>query len=88
MLMLCYLADSGLSYRQYQDGTLSADEFRHTASFLSLSKVPSVVGGISGTAVGFVLGTLLLPGAGSVVGSVIGGLAGGLLGDRSTLGAY
>lgn len=83
--MLCYLADSGLSYRHYQEGTISADEFRHTASFLSLSKVPSVVGGISGTAVGFVLGSMLMPGAGSVVGSVLGGLAGGLIGDRASL---
>ena len=86
--MLCYLADSGLSYRQYQEGALSADEFRHTASFLSLSKVPSVVGGISGTAVGFVIGSLILPGAGSVVGSVLGGLAGGLLGDKASLASY
>ncbi|CDW75795.1 UNKNOWN [Stylonychia lemnae] len=88
VLMICYLADAGLSYRQYQEGVISSEEFRHTSSFLSLSKVPSVLGGISGTAVGFVLGSMLLPGAGSVLGSVIGGLAGGLIGDRTSLAPY
>jgi len=47
-----------------------------------------VLGGISGTAVGFVLGSMILPGAGSVLGSVLGGLAGGLIGDRTSLAPY
>lgn len=39
-------------------------------------------------ALGFTLGTMLLPGVGSLIGSVVGGLAGGLAGDKYMLRSY
>lgn len=47
-----------------------------------------MVGGAGGVAIGFALGTLLLPGVGGLIGSVVGGLAGGFAGDKIMLASY
>ena len=86
--MLCYMADSGLSYRNYLEGKISGSQFWTTTSLLSLSTIEGLLGGVGGTAVGFALGNAVLPGIGGVVGSIIGGVAGSLAGDNVMLSSY
>lgn len=86
--MLCYMADSGLSYRNYLEGKISGSQFWTTTSLLSLSTVQGLLGGVGGTAVGFALGNAILPGIGGVVGSLIGGVSGCLAGDNVMLSSY
>lgn len=88
MLILCYIADCGLSYRDFLEGKIPASQFLATTSLLSLSTVQGLLGGLGGTAVGFAFGNALLPGIGGVVGSVVGGLAGNLVGDQVMLSSY
>lgn len=88
VIMLCYLADSGLSYRNYLEGKISGSQFWTTTSLMSLSTVEGLIGGIGGTAVGFALGNAFLPGIGGLIGSVFGGLSGTLVGDNIMLSSY
>jgi len=86
--MLCYIAECGLNYRRFTQGKISPAEFYTTTALLSLTTLQGLLGGAGGTAVGFALGTMLLPGIGGIVGSVVGGLAGGFVGDKLMLSSY
>lgn len=88
VIMLCYLSDSGLNYRNYLEGKISGAQFWTQTSLLSLSTIEGLLGGVGGTAVGFALGNTLLPGIGGILGSVVGGLAGSFAGDNVMLSSY
>ena len=85
VIAFAYMADSGLNYRRYRMGKISPKNFWSQTSLLSLTTLEGLAGGAGGVALGFALGTLLLPGLGGVIGTMIGGVAGGLAGDRLML---
>jgi hypothetical protein len=85
VLTFVYIADSGLNYRRYLKGYISASEFWTQTSLLSLTTLEGLAGGAGGLALGFTIGTMLLPGVGSLIGTVVGGLAGGFAGDKLML---
>lgn len=88
MLAFVYIAESGLNYRRYLRGDISPTQFWTTTSLLSLTTAEGLLGGAGGVAIGFALGTMLLPGVGGLIGSVVGGLAGGFAGDKVMLRSY
>jgi hypothetical protein len=88
VLAFVYIAESGLNYRRYLDGAISPSQFWSQTSLLSLTTLEGLIGGAGGLALGFALGTLLLPGVGGLIGSVVGGLAGGFAGDKIMLKNY
>ena len=85
VIAFAYMADSGLNYRRYRMGKISPQNFWSQTSLLSLTTLEGLAGGAGGVALGFALGTLLLPGLGGIIGTMIGGVAGGLAGDRLML---
>ena len=85
VIAFAYMADSGLNYRRYRMGKISPKNFWRQTSLLSLTTLEGLAGGAGGVALGFALGTLLLPGIGGIIGTMIGGVAGGLAGDRLML---
>jgi hypothetical protein len=88
VIAFAYIADSGLNYRRYLSGRISASQFWTQTSLLSLTTLEGLAGGAGGVALGFALGTLILPGVGSLIGSVVGGLAGGYAWDKLMLNNY
>lgn len=63
-------------------------EFWRRQGLNSVGTVGSLAGGSGGAAAGFALGTLFLPGVGSVIGAVVGGIAGGFAGEKLTKKFY
>ena len=88
MLAFVYMAESGLNYRRYIRGDISPTEFWTSTSLISLTTAEGLLGGAGGVAIGFALGTMLMPGVGGLIGSVVGGLAGGFAGDKLMLRSY
>ena len=85
MIGFVYLAESGLNYRRYLQGRISPSKFWSQTSLLSLSTLEGLVGGAGGVALGFTIGSMILPGVGSLIGSVVGAIAGGFAGDKYML---
>ena len=54
----------------------------------SVTVMSSSVAGSGGAAAGFAIGTMFMPGVGSVIGAVVGGIAGGLVGEKLSAKAY
>ena len=63
-------------------------EFWSQTSLLSLSTVDGLVGGVGGTALGFALGNMVIPGVGGLLGGLVGGLTGGITGDKIMMSNY
>ena len=83
-----YTAQTGLNYRRLKKGQIDKKEFWHRMRLNSVTTVGSLAVGSGGAAAGFALGTVLLPGVGSIVGAVVGGIAGGFAGERWSAKAY
>ena len=61
-------------YRRYKHGKLSKDEFLDNLKANTVHKLTSLVLGGGGLTIGYALGTLILPGVGSLVGALVGGI--------------
>lgn len=85
VLAFVYMADSGLNYRRYVQGKISARQFWTKTSLLSLNTIEGLAGGAGGLALGFTIGSMLMPGIGSLIGSLVGALAGDYVGDKIML---
>ena len=83
-----FTARTGLNYRQYKKGTIAKKEFWRRFKLNSVTTLSSMAAGSGGAAAGFALGTVLMPGVGSILGAVMGGLAGGLAGEKLSSKAY
>lgn len=82
------MADSGLNYRRYKEGKISPQQFWTQTSLLSLTTIEGLAGGAGGLALGFTIGSILMPGLGTLIGSLVGALAGEYVGDRVMLQQY
>lgn len=85
IIAFAYIADSGLNYRRYKEGKISPQRFWTQTSLLSLTTIEGLAGGAGGLALGFTIGSILMPGIGSLVGSMVGAIAGEYMGDRVML---
>ena len=85
MIAFAYMADSGLNYRRYKEGKISPQKFWTQTSLLSLTTIEGLAGGAGGLALGFTIGSIMMPGIGSLIGSLVGALAGEYMGDRIML---
>jgi len=85
VIAFVYMADSGLNYRRYKEGKISAQKFWTQTSLLSLNTIEGLTGGAGGLALGFTIGSIIMPGIGSLLGSLVGALAGEYVGDRIML---
>jgi uncharacterized membrane protein len=88
VLAFVYIADSGLNYRRYKEGKISPQKFWTQTSLLSLTTIEGLAGGAGGLALGFTIGSILMPGLGSLIGSLVGAVAGEYVGDRFMLQQY
>lgn len=75
---LIYVAETGWNYRKLKKGLITKEEFKRRAMYGAIGKVSALIGTSIGAAAGFCLGTVVLPGVGSIIGTVIGGVAGSL----------
>jgi len=53
-----------------------------------LTTIEGLAGGAGGLALGFTIGSILMPGLGSLIGSLVGAIAGEYVGDRVMLQQY
>ena len=77
MVGLIYVAETGFNYRQLKKGIITEKEFKKKAVIGAISKVGLLLGTSVGATTGFLLGTAILPGVGSIIGVIMGGLTGG-----------
>eukprot|EP00349_Pseudokeronopsis_sp_Brazil_P012232 CAMPEP_0202980126 /NCGR_PEP_ID=MMETSP1396-20130829/86112_1 /ASSEMBLY_ACC=CAM_ASM_000872 /TAXON_ID= /ORGANISM="Pseudokeronopsis sp., Strain Brazil" /LENGTH=186 /DNA_ID=CAMNT_0049719909 /DNA_START=16 /DNA_END=576 /DNA_ORIENTATION=+ len=85
---LFYTAQTGLNYRRLKKGDITKKEFWRRMKLNSVVAVSSLAVGTGGAAAGFAIGSMILPGLGSIIGAVIGGVAGGIAGERISTKFY
>ena len=82
---IVFTAKIGLNYRKLKKNEISKSEFWKRMRVNSVSTVGGLAVGTGGAAAGFFLGTLIIPGVGSIVGAVVGGLVGGIAGEKLSM---
>jgi hypothetical protein len=55
---------------------------------MSLTTLEGLAGGAGGLSLGFTIGSILMPGIGTLIGSLVGAIAGEYVGDRIMLRQY
>ena len=60
-------------------GVIDKKEFKRRAAIGAVAKLGGLAGTSMGAMTGFIIGSAIMPGVGSIVGLLIGGLTGGLL---------
>lgn len=73
-----FLAQTGLNYRKLKRREITQEEFKKRAIIGGIASVSSIAGSSLGAAGGFLIGTAIFPGVGSIVGTIVGGIVGGL----------
>lgn len=69
-------------------GEITKDEFKHRVKVGAIAVFGGIACGSGGAAIGFLIGTAILPGILSIPGTVIGGVIGGLTGRKVSVKAY
>jgi len=62
-----------------KQGKITKDEFKKRQIIGAVAKVSSLLGTSIGGACGFMIGSAILPGVGSIIGVIAGGIAGSLV---------
>jgi hypothetical protein len=83
-----YTAQTGYNYRKYKRGEITKKDFQRSAKIGAVGVGAGILGASGGGAVGFLLGTLILPGIGSGIGTIVGSIAGGISGKKLSTKVY
>jgi type III secretory pathway component EscV len=79
MMGVIYIAETTYNYRELRRGNISNDEFKKRQVIGAVAKVSSILGTSIGGACGFLVGSAIMPGIGSVIGVVLGGITASLV---------
>jgi len=75
MMGVLYIAETTFNYRELRRGNITKEEFKKRQIIGALAKVSSILGTSIGSAAGFLVGSAIVPGIGSIVGVIVGGIA-------------
>lgn len=78
MMGVIYIAETTYNYRELSRGNITDEEFKKRQIIGAIAKVSSIFGTSIGGACGFLIGSAILPGVGTIIGVVLGGIASSL----------
>ena len=74
MMGIIYIAETTYNYRELSRGNITNEEFKKRQIIGAVAKVSSILGTSIGGACGFLVGSAIMPGIGSIIGVVLGGI--------------
>ena len=79
------VAETIANHRRLYAGKITKQEFNQRLKFNSAKAGGGILGSSGGAAAGFLIGSALFPGIGSLIGTFVGAVAGGVMGAKLSL---